>query len=237
MKSNINLLFTLASTVQLTLLTVPAVDAQTAEHYRQPPQQISGEGGGLFMEEEETAPPPRNTFVRPGVHIVNDRTVPRQQIHNNLGNDFMDEVTEASPHHDTRVPIDLRNTNVQVDQKGQIVPMLNRNAGPVQYQYNSGIQAYREMAVPTIAPTYNNPLALPFDTSGRPVAVGTTFVPVAPGMVPGIRFMNYPPGYYYGNNFGYSPFRQTQYSGTYSQTSLTGDSAGLIMPMFRDFDR
>jgi hypothetical protein len=236
MKSNTKLLLALISASQLGFFPLTAVKAQSADQYIKPPQQISGEGGGLFME-EETAPPPQNTAARPRVNVINEKAVPRQQIHNNLGNDFMEEVTESAPHNDARVPIDLRNTNVQVDQRGQIVPMLNRNAAPVQYQYNSGIQAYREMAVPTIAPTYNNPLALPFDTYGRPVAIGTTFVPVAPGTIPGIRSMNFPPGYYYGNNFGYGPLRQTQYSGTYSETSLTGDSAGLIMPMFRNSDR
>jgi hypothetical protein len=231
--SKVKLLFALVSVFQLGLLIEPAVKA---DQYKQPPQQISGEGGGLFME-EETTPKPRNTSNRSRANLDNDNTAPRQQVHNNLGSDFMEEVTEASPRNESRVPIDLRNTNVQVDQRGHIVPMLNRNAGPVQYQYNSGLQAYREMPVPTIAPTYTNPLALPFDSFGRPAAVGTTFVPVAPGTIPGIRSMNFPPGYYYGNNFGYGPLRQTQYSGSYSETSLTGDSAGMIMPMFRNSDR
>jgi hypothetical protein len=217
-------------------LTSTAVEAQTTEEFRKPPQQISGQGGGIFMEEEGT-PAPRNIAPRARLNVTNDRTAPRQQVHDSRGDDFMEEVTESTPQNNARIPLDLRNTNVQVDQKGRIVPMLNRGAGPVQFQYNSGLQAYREMPMPTIAPTYNNPLALPYDKYGRPVAVGTTFMPVAPGTIPGIRSMNFPPGYYYGNTFGYGPLRQTQYSGTYSETSLTGESSGLIMPMFRDTGR
>ena len=185
-----------------------------------------------------------------------DEGPPRQNIDSTSGT-FMEEVTPDAPRQNKQsVPLDLSNVGVQVDRQGNIIPLKKLGQGPVQQPYNSGIQAYQEMPVPTF--------------NGAANGLGTTFVPVAPGTIPGIRSMNLPYGYYpagttplagpaiglqpygvgpygfygippYGAPYGYG-YRPglnlflpstRQYSFNYSQTSLTGPDSSMIMPLFQ----
>ncbi len=174
-------------------------------------EQVIDAKGGLFMQEESPAPQPvKRNGARINVINQNGNASSGQKIDDNLGGTFMEETTETTaettegmPRSNERVPIDISRLGVQINSDGNIVPLIRSGAPPVQEQYNSGMQAYQEMPVPTIMPTARNPLGLPYNIDGQPAPVNTTFIPVAPGTIPGIRSMNLAPGYY---SQAYSPF-------------------------------
>jgi hypothetical protein len=186
----------------------------SAQEGRTEPQQIDGSNGSTFMQEE--SPAPRRPVSRSAPRVYTGAGNPPRENIQGANGTFMEEVTPDSPQqHKGRVPIDLSNVGVQVDKQGNLVPLRQTGQGPVQQQYNSGIQAYQEIPVPT----YNG---------YGPAGAGTTFIPVAPGTIPGIRSMNLPYGYYpagqsrlgapaiglspYGMNpYGFNPYGMNPY--------------------------
>jgi hypothetical protein len=175
-----------------------------AQEGRTEPQQIQGASGDTFMQEESPAPRRRVQRSVPRVY-ADSGSPPRENIQGANGT-FMEEVTPDAPRQPKgSLPIDLSNVGVQVDKQGNIVPLRQTRPGLVQEQYNSGIQAYQEMPVPT----YNG---------YGPGGTGTAFTPVAPGTIPGIRSMNLPYGYYPAGTsrlgapaIGLSPYGMTPY--------------------------
>jgi hypothetical protein len=187
--------------------TIPSSERASAQEGRTEPQQIEDANGGSFMQEE--SPAPRRPVPRSVPRVYDGAgNLPRENIQGANGT-FMEEVTPEGPRqHKGRIPIDLSNVGVQVDKQGNIVPLRQTGQGPVQEQYNSGIQAYQEMPVPT----YNG---------YGPAGAGTSFIPVAPGTIPGIRSMNLPYGYYPAGAsrlgapaIGLSPYGMTPYGMT-----------------------
>ena len=158
----------------------PVCGGQTfAQEGRTEAQQIQAGNGDTFMQEE--SPPPRRPVAKSTARSDDGAGGPPRETIEGAGGTFMEEVTPDAPHRKGHLPVDLSNVGVQVDRQGNIIPLRQPGRGLVQQQYNSGIQAYQEMPVPTS------------NIYGAP---GTTFLPVAPGTVPGIRSMNLPYGYY-----------------------------------------
>lgn len=74
-----------------------------------------------------------------------------ETIKDEQGNIFMEETTQPQPKprsHPRNLNLDLQNVGVQVDPNGNIIPLINQGAPPVQVQ-ESRTEAYSEVYVPT----------------------------------------------------------------------------------------
>lgn len=112
-----------------------------------------------------------------------------QQINDQNGNSFMEEIgtpstavtkntvdvrtlksSQTAP--SQKIPVDLSNVGVATDERGNIIPLINREGYSVQPQ-GGGIQAYNEIPA----------LTAPYNINGMPFgAPGTTFVQTGPLM-------------------------------------------------------
>jgi hypothetical protein len=98
--------------------------------------------------------------------VINDRN----------GNAFMEEVGAARKDpvkREVKLPLDMSNVGVPMDEHGNIIPRVIRDAGPVIQTGGSGIQMTNEIPA----------LTVPVGANGLPIgAPGTTFIQSGPLM-------------------------------------------------------